>query len=108
MYRKGIRNPLIVLPYVAEDREESHVWHLFIVRTKERARLQAHLLQAGIMTSIHYPIPPHKQRAYSELAALDLPISEQLHEEVLSLPIGPCLTDEEAERVIAAVNQYAE
>lgn len=104
-YRAGIRNPRVALPVVAP--EESSVWHLFVVRTADRAALAKHLESAGIQTVIHYPIPPHKQQAYKEWNGLSFPVTEAIHREVLSLPIGPHLSDEQIERVIDAVNAYA-
>lgn len=104
-YRREITNPAVALP-VAHT-EEGHVWHLFVVRTAIRTALQEHLKNAGVATVIHYPIPPHKQAAYSEWKDASYPVSEQVHSEVLSLPISPVMTDEEVSVVIEAVNRYA-
>jgi dTDP-4-amino-4,6-dideoxygalactose transaminase len=84
------------------------VWHLFVVRTPERDRLQATLQQAGVDTLIHYPIAPHRQQAYANtpLAGLTLPISERLHREVLSLPIGPHTTRAQQEQVVEATQRH--
>ncbi|GLQ86445.1 DegT/DnrJ/EryC1/StrS family aminotransferase [Dyella flagellata] len=103
-YREGIRHPQIGLPSVAH--EEQHVWHLFVVRCAQRDALQRHLQAHGIQTQVHYPIPPHRQSAYPALRDVRLPLTERLHEEVLSLPIGPVLHDEEVERVIAACQSF--
>ncbi|WP_224999738.1 DegT/DnrJ/EryC1/StrS aminotransferase family protein [Cesiribacter sp. SM1] len=103
-YRKSIINSEIVLPFVEE--EEKHVWHLFVVRCANRARLQEYLTSNGIQTLIHYPIPPHKQQAYSALNNLSFPITEKIHNEVLSLPISPVMEDEEVARVIEVVNGF--
>lgn len=103
-YRAGITNPKIILPHVLT--EEGHVWHLFVIRTSDREALQQFLLNNGIQTIIHYPIPPHKQKAYKELNGLSFPITEQIHREVLSLPISPVMTDEEVSKVIALANEY--
>lgn len=103
-YRTHISNPKIKLPEVTE--EESHVWHLFVVRTTDRDALQKHLENNGIQTLIHYPTPPHLQQAYAELSKLELPITEEIHREVLSLPISPVLTDKEINIVVQAVNSY--
>jgi dTDP-4-amino-4,6-dideoxygalactose transaminase len=83
------------------------VWHLFVVRTQERDRVQRHLKEAGIDTVIHYPIAPHQQEAYRDLGfAKDaFPIANQLAGEVLSLPIGPYLTDDQQSRVITALQE---
>lgn len=82
-----------------------HVWHLYVVCTAERTRRQAHLKSMGIDTLIHYPIPPHRQQAYAQtdLKSQNLPIAESLAERVLSLPIGPHLTEAEQDQVIKAI-----
>lgn len=105
MYREQITNPKIVLPQV-ELGEDSHVWHVFVVRTANRDGLQKYLADNGIGTVIHYPTPPHKQDAYNELSYLSLPISEQIHGEVISLPISPVQTIEQTQYVIDVVNKY--
>jgi len=104
IYREGINNPAIRLPVT--DEESNHVWHLFVVRSALRKELQQHLQQAGIQTLIHYPIPPHKQNAYKQYNHLSLPLTERIHEEVLSLPNGPNLSDEDAYRVVDACNSF--
>ena len=104
-YVQGITNPKIRLPEIPDDGKE-HVWHLFVVRTEERTRLQEYLLEKGIQTMIHYPIPPHKQIAYSEWNELSFPLTESIHDEVLSLPISPVLTDKEVEAIIDAINSF--
>lgn len=108
-YLKGIDNPWIQLPLqssVDARAYAEHVWHLFVVRSKHRNRLQAHLAEQGIQTNIHYPIPPHKQGAYAALNELSLPLTEAIHEEVLSLPLSPAMSLEEAQRVIDACNSF--
>lgn len=104
MYLQGIHNPLVRLP--KETAEEENAWHIFPILTPYRDQLQAYLRSLGIETMIHYPIPPHKQEAYSEWANLHLPITEQIHREELSLPIYPALTDTEASSVINAINLF--
>lgn len=104
-YSENIKNPLIILPEMPWDKS-NHVWHLYVIRTPERDRLQKYLADNGIQTLIHYPIPPHKQQAYPELNELSLPITEQIHNEVLSLPISPVLTDEEINKVVDTINSY--
>jgi len=104
LYIDGISNSKIELPYVGV--EESHVWHLFVIRTKDRDALQSYLLQKGIQTVIHYPIPPHKQEAYNEMGDLNFPISELIHSEVLSLPMSHVLKEEEIDYIIATINEY--
>ncbi len=103
-YRTGIINPLIELP--TADSDEQHVWHLFVIRTRQRQALQDWLSKKNIQTLVHYPIPPHQQQAYSDWKDKSYPITEQIHNEVISLPVSPLLTDSEVERVIAAVNSF--
>lgn len=92
------------LPCVASN--ESHVWHLFVVRHPSRDTLLHYLSNAGIQTLVHYPIAPHRQEAYRAFGNLRLPITELLHSEVLSLPMSPVLTLEQAECVVDAVNKF--
>ena len=108
LYLNGIKNPLIQLPLseVNAENNEQHVWHLFVIRTEQREALQQYLLNHGIQTLIHYPNPPHKQQAYKEWNSLSYPISEQIHREVLSLPMGPTLSIVDAERVVTLCNQF--
>lgn len=103
-YREGIANPRIRLPQA--DSEEGHVWHIFAVRCRERDVLQQHLGQRSIQSGIHYPVPPHRQPAYPALWKINLPITERLHREVLSLPIGPTLSEEAIEQVIRACDSF--
>lgn len=103
-YRENITNNKIILPECVS--EEGHAWHLFVVRCEERERFQAYLKDNGIETIIHYPIPPHKQEAYKEYNHLSLPITEKIHREVLSLPISPVMSREQAEEVVRVVNNF--
>ncbi|GGA03095.1 DegT/DnrJ/EryC1/StrS family aminotransferase [Dyella caseinilytica] len=103
-YREGICHPSILLPQVRQ--EESHAWHLFVVRCQRRDALQRHLQTRGVHSQVHYPVPPHRQPAYPDLHRLTLPLTEQLHDEVLSLPMSPALRDEDADRVIAACQSF--
>ena len=103
-YRENIQNDRIVLPEV--ESEENHVFHLFVIRTPERDRLQKYLTGHGVQTLIHYPIAPHKQGAYNEWNHLELPITEKIHAEVLSLPISPVMTEREAQRVVGEINNF--
>lgn len=111
IYMKGIKNPLIKLP-LGSDVDvmtyASHVWHLFVVRTEAREKLQRHLAQSHIQTLIHYPIPPHQQKAYegADFYNKSLPVTERIHNEVLSLPISPVMTDAEAHSVVEACNSF--
>lgn len=93
----------LILPVVPDWADP--VWHLFVVRSRTRDALKARLDAAGVQTLIHYPIPPHLQKAYADLGYKpgDFPIAEQLATEVLSLPIGPHMTDAEIDAVIDAV-----
>ncbi|AIG05685.1 putative aminotransferase [Pseudomonas fluorescens] len=109
LYGQSISNPAITLPVDAAfnaSTDDSHVWHVYTVLCAHRDDLQAHLGAQGIQTLIHYPIPPHFQQAYSELKDQKLPISTQIHERILSLPIGPTLSVEEARVVIDACNSF--
>ncbi|MEH6932623.1 DegT/DnrJ/EryC1/StrS family aminotransferase [Bacillus sp. JJ783] len=105
-YLNNIKNPKIELPVVENCDRESHVWHLFVVKTGKRADLQQFLQENGVQTMIHYPIPPHKQEAYQEWSNLSYPITENIHEQVLSLPISPVISMEEVEKVVEKINQY--
>jgi dTDP-4-amino-4,6-dideoxygalactose transaminase len=104
MYSNGIKNPLVQKP--AWSGKEDHVFHLYVIRSRKRNHLQAFLMDRGIQTLIHYPIPPHKQKAYAQWNNLSFPITESIHEEVLSLPISPVMSDEEVINVIEAINEY--
>lgn len=86
--------------------ELQHVWHLFVIRTERRAQLQTWLNEKGIQTLIHYPIPPHQQKAYNSWADLSLPMTEQLHQQVLSLPLDPTMNQQDIQTVIDAVNGF--
>jgi dTDP-4-amino-4,6-dideoxygalactose transaminase len=103
-YRERIDHPQLRLP--STPREEQHVWHLFVLRCEQRDALQQHLLAHGIHSQVHYPVPPHRQPAYPGLHGLELPLTEQLHEEVLSLPIGPTLDDDAVDCVIDACCKF--
>lgn len=103
-YLGEIRNPRVVLPEPGES--GAHVWHLFVVRCVERDRLQAYLADRGVQTMVHYPIAPQHQQAYAGEFAGHFPLTDAIHAEVLSLPIGPHLTDGEVERVVTAVNRW--
>jgi dTDP-4-amino-4,6-dideoxygalactose transaminase len=111
-YLTEINNPNIILPVpvatqfaTAENKE--HVWHLFVIRCEKRDALQNYLAEKGIQTLIHYPIPPNKQLAYKELNHLDFPITNTIHDQVLSLPISPVVTNDEVSMVIQALNSFS-
>ena len=103
-YLSEIKNDKIKLPFW--DFSENHVFHLFVIRTENRNELQQFLLENGIQTMIHYPIPPHKQKAFLNWNHLSFPITEKIHNEVLSLPISPVMTVDEVSFVISILNQY--
>jgi len=107
-YISEIKNDKIILPFW--DLSENHVFHLFVIRTKNRKELQGYLLENGIQTVIHYPIAPHQQKAFSPETSgwnhLSFPITEKIHKEVLSLPISPVLTGDEVEFVVSILNKY--
>ena len=105
-YCNNIKNPKITLPHYTIN-ESLSVWHLFVVRSKEREKLQNYLKENGIQTVIHYPIPPHKQKAYhDDLSNLVLPITEKIHDEVLSLPIYPYLEASNSSKVVDIINNF--
>jgi len=96
----------LTLPYVPDW--AMPVWHLFVIRTAKREELQQYLTAQGIQTMIHYPVPPHKQVAYCETASTDLPISEKIHREVLSLPMGPAMQKDEVAATIKVIKNFRE
>ena len=107
-YLAEIKNEKIILP--TWDLSGNHVFHLFVVRTSERDRLQSYLKQNNIETLIHYPLAPHKQKAFatetSGWSSLSYPITEKIHQEVVSLPISPVMTNEEVDYIIKILNLY--
>jgi dTDP-4-amino-4,6-dideoxygalactose transaminase len=110
-YTGHISNPEVILPGVFGSKLSiadslSHVWHLFVIRTKYRVQLQNFLQLRGIQTLIHYPIAPHEQKAYRQLNHLSFPITEKIHREVLSLPIGPLLSESDIRKVAEGVNAF--
>ncbi|AWQ18189.1 dTDP-3-amino-3,6-dideoxy-alpha-D-galactopyranose transaminase [Pantoea ananatis] len=105
IYLDNITNTYVTLPHVTE--KESHVWHLFVIKTSHREKLQSWLADNGIQTLIHYPIPPHKQQAYDMLKEMHLPVTEKIHDEVLSLPVSPVLSEQEAMYVVHKINEFS-
>lgn len=103
-YLTNIKNDKIILPTVRK--EDNHVWHLFVIRTENRDKLQQYLSDNGIQTLIHYPIAPHKQNAYKEWNDKNYPITEKIHKEVLSLPMSGVQTMEETQKVVEVVNNW--
>ncbi|MDP2573119.1 DegT/DnrJ/EryC1/StrS family aminotransferase [Vibrio penaeicida] len=103
-YRAEINNRFIMLPTV--ENEDEHVWHLFVVRCKQRKELQSWLSKHNIQILIHYPIPPHKQKAFDNFSQYKLPVTETLHDEVLSLPMDPTLPEESIDEIIKVMNEF--
>lgn len=104
LYLAGISNPAVKLPWIGRGNE--HAWHIFAIRCARRDELQRYLAERGIGTVIHYPVPPHRQSAYGEWSHLSLPVTERIHREVLSLPIGPTLSEEEAVAVVECLSHF--
>ncbi|SHG09675.1 dTDP-4-amino-4,6-dideoxygalactose transaminase [Flavobacterium micromati] len=103
-YIAEIKNDKITLPFY--DNSANHVFHLFVIRTSNRAELQNYLSENGIQTVIHYPVPPHKQKALKQYNLLSLPITEKIHDEVLSLPVNPVITMSEVDYIIEILNKF--
>lgn len=104
VYLEGISNPKITLPKCFNS--DAHVWHLFVVRCKNRLDFSEYLVKQGVQTLVHYPTPPHKQEAYESYTDLNLPITETIHREVISLPMGPTLSLEDAKKIVEIINCY--
>ena len=104
-YVENVKNEKIVLPLLPEHKDE-HVHHLFVIRTEERDKLRVYLENNGVQALIHYPVPPHKQKAYREWNEKRFPVTEKIHREVLTLPMSAVLTEDEVERVIDLLNRY--
>lgn len=103
-YIEEINNPRIKLPKIFDWNQ--HVFHLFPILCESRDELQKYLAEHEIGTNIHYPIPPHKQECYKEYNNISLPITEMIHNQELSLPMSPCLSDEQVEYVIKVINKW--
>ena len=101
-YLKNIKNENITLPTITTD----SVWHLFVIRTTKRNELQKYLLDNGIQTLIHYPLPPHKQEAYKEWNNESYPVSEQIHSEVISLPISGVQSLDDTKKIVQVINDF--
>ena len=108
LYLSKIKNTYLKLPLNQINALEykQHVWHLFVIQTQYRDQLQQYLLENGVQTLIHYPIPPHKQQAYTEWNDLSFPVTERIHQQILSLPMGSTLGLDEAETVIKLCNSF--
>jgi len=103
-YLNGINNPNLVLPKVSS--QSAHVWHLFVLRTDKRNDFQKYLEVNGVQTVIHYPKPPHKQNAYKDWNNLSFPITEEIHETIISIPIDISMEDEHIDFIIKVCNNY--
>ena len=103
-YLSEIKNDKIILPQ--EQNRESHVWHLFVVRTSKRNQFQQYLADNGIETVIHYPVAPHKQHAFKNWNHLSYPITEEIHSTAISLPLSPAMQKQEINAVISECNKY--
>jgi len=103
-YLTEVNNPLIKMPLVKDY--NAHVWHLFVVKVDDREKLVEHLKKNNVQSLIHYPIAPHKQEAYSEWRDSSFPLAEQLHEQVLSIPLSPVLDKYEIDKVIDTLNSF--
>ena len=103
-YLKEIKNSFFELPHV--ENMENHVWHLFVLKTQKREALQLWLERHKIQSLIHYPIPPHKQNAYKKMNNIRLPLTEDLHRKVLSIPMDPTMSDDDVKSVINALNGF--
>lgn len=104
IYNQKITNPKIILPLDPGFGE--HVWHLYVVQVEDRDLFIQHLLEHDISSLVHYPIAPHQQEAYIELSSLNLPITESIHNKVVSLPLSQVMTDDEIQRVVDVCNDF--
>ena len=100
---KGVASTQISKDIIQDN---THVWHLFIIRHPNRDKLQKYLADSEIQTLIHYPVPPHKQRAYNYWNHLSFPVTEKISHECLSLPISSVMSDDEAEYVVKLLNRF--
>ncbi len=114
-YLENINHTDIILPSyhnnqptTTNQQQEVHVWHLFVIRTKNRDKLQQYLLENGVQTLIHYPIPPHKQKAYKSYNYISFPITEKIHKEVLSLPMSSVINVNELEKICNLINNLSD
>jgi len=106
-YCENIKNDKIVLPTKFHSDPLSHVYHLFVIRTDKRKHLQAYLSENGIGSDIHYPIPPHKQLVYKEWNNHSYPISEEIHDTVISIPSGLHLSESDLDVIVNTINNYS-
>ena len=104
LYIDNVRNPFITIP--TEDYCSDNVFHIFPVLCNRRDELRKYLYDNGVQTVIHYPVPPHKQDCYRQMADLSLPITERIHSEELSIPCNQVLTENEINTVIGLLNSF--
>ncbi len=104
-YLSEIENNAIQLPRY--DGGKDHIFHLFVVRVADRDRFRTYLNENEIGHLVHYPIPPHKQKALSELSHLSFPVTETIHDTIVSIPISPVMTESEVSQVINVLNRYS-
>ena len=103
-YLHEIRLANLILP--SADTQSEDAWHLFVVRHSRRKEFVRHLELSGVQTNVHYPVPVHRQKAYAEINHLQFPITERIHNDVVSLPLNPVLTDREVDHIISSVNNF--
>lgn len=103
-YIENVKNKKITLPVVKNW--EQHVFHLFTIRCEERDRLLQYLNDNGIQTNINYPIPPHKQECYSQWPKFELPVTELIHDQILSLPMSPVMSEEDVKHIVKVLNDF--
>ncbi len=103
-YISEIKNEKIILPRISNI--EEHVFHMFVIRSKQREELRRYLLDNGIQTQVHYPTPPHKQRAYKEWNSMSFPITEQIHEQCISIPLYTGIREDEINEIIGVLNNW--
>jgi dTDP-4-amino-4,6-dideoxygalactose transaminase len=101
-YLENIKNRNVILPTLVTN----SVWHLFVIRVQKRSEMQKYLFDNQIQTLIHYPLPPHKQKAYREWNHNSYPVSEKIHNEVLSLPISGIQSMEDTKKIVQIVNDF--
>ncbi len=104
-YLSEIENSRITLPYY--DGSNNHNFHLFVIQSENRDSLQTYLLENGIQTMVHYPVPPHRQKALRIWNNMVFPVTEKIHREVLSLPMSQVIDDEQVAYIIQMLNQYS-
>ncbi|MEX0996450.1 MAG: DegT/DnrJ/EryC1/StrS family aminotransferase [Flavobacteriaceae bacterium] len=103
-YLTQLSNKKVILPAVPDI--DAHVFHLFVIRVANREEFINYMEKNGVGTLIHYPVAPHKQKAFSEWNHLSFPVTEMIHETVVSIPMSPVMTDEEVRRVVEVVNSF--